>query len=191
MFFFLFFLFSSLLFSLSLLFSSLLFSSLLFSSLLFSSLLFSSLLFSSLLFSSLLFSSLLFSSLLFSFLLRKNWERKIRYKIFFLYHEQCWFLWFHCSLLTGCAFVTFSTRQSALNAIKALHHSTTMEVRLRSHIDMSLCNATMLFLHFGHFAEDTLLCSNWCLFVLFLFCFVLFFCLFICLFLFLFLFFCF
>ncbi|KAA0190325.1 hypothetical protein HAZT_HAZT011527, partial [Hyalella azteca] len=27
----------------------------------------------------------------------------------------------------GCAFVTFSTRSSAINAIKKLHHSTTME----------------------------------------------------------------
>ena len=27
----------------------------------------------------------------------------------------------------GCAFVTFSTRQCAINAIKAMHHSQTME----------------------------------------------------------------
>ncbi len=41
-----------------------------------------------------------------------------------------WFLYI-LSLFTGCAFVTFSTRQSALNAIKQLHHSTTMEVSSR------------------------------------------------------------
>ena len=29
--------------------------------------------------------------------------------------------------LSGCAFVTFSTRQCAINAIKAMHHSQTME----------------------------------------------------------------
>ena len=28
---------------------------------------------------------------------------------------------------TGCAFVTFSTRQTAITAIKAMHHSQTME----------------------------------------------------------------
>ena len=28
---------------------------------------------------------------------------------------------------SGCAFVTFSTRQCAINAIKAMHHSQTME----------------------------------------------------------------
>ena len=28
---------------------------------------------------------------------------------------------------TGCAFVTFSTRQCAINAIKTMHHSQTME----------------------------------------------------------------
>ena len=33
-----------------------------------------------------------------------------------------------CSiLLAGCAFVTFSTRQTAITAIKAMHHSQTME----------------------------------------------------------------
>jgi RNA recognition motif-containing protein len=31
-------------------------------------------------------------------------------------------------LFAGCAFVTFTTRQSAINAIKGMHHSTTMEV---------------------------------------------------------------
>ena len=29
--------------------------------------------------------------------------------------------------LSGCAFVTFSTRQCAINAIKTMHHSQTME----------------------------------------------------------------
>ena len=31
--------------------------------------------------------------------------------------------------LAGCAFVTFASRQCALNAIKNMHHSRTMEVR--------------------------------------------------------------
>lgn len=30
-------------------------------------------------------------------------------------------------VITGCAFVTFSTRQCAINAIKAMHHCQTME----------------------------------------------------------------
>lgn len=35
---------------------------------------------------------------------------------------------FDSFLCAGCAFVTFSTKQSAQNAIKAVHQSTTMEV---------------------------------------------------------------
>ena len=37
-------------------------------------------------------------------------------------HNKDFFLKF-----AGCAFVTFSTRQCAINAIKAMHHSQTME----------------------------------------------------------------
>ena len=32
-----------------------------------------------------------------------------------------------CVVWEGCAFVTFSTRQCAITAIKAMHHSQTME----------------------------------------------------------------
>lgn len=35
---------------------------------------------------------------------------------------------FHLNV-AGCAFVTYANRQSALNAIKNMHHSQTMEVR--------------------------------------------------------------
>jgi RNA recognition motif-containing protein len=31
----------------------------------------------------------------------------------------------------GCAFVTYLKRQSAINAIKSMHHSQTMEVKFR------------------------------------------------------------
>ena len=36
------------------------------------------------------------------------------------------------SLFSGCAFITFSSRQSAQNCIKNMHHSQTMEVSLRN-----------------------------------------------------------
>lgn len=36
------------------------------------------------------------------------------------------------SCLAGCAFVTFANRQCAMNAIKSMHHSQTMEVRTLS-----------------------------------------------------------
>jgi len=40
---------------------------------------------------------------------------------------NCIFFYF-----AGCAFVTYTSKQCAINAIKNMHHSQTMEVRLLS-----------------------------------------------------------
>ena len=34
----------------------------------------------------------------------------------------------------GCAFVTYANKQCALNAVKSMHHSQTMEVRILMHV---------------------------------------------------------
>lgn len=52
---------------------------------------------------------------------------------------------FDSFLCAGCAFVTFSTKQSAQNAIKAVHQSTTMEVS-ESKTKSKKLKTTVLFL---------------------------------------------
>lgn len=46
---------------------------------------------------------------------------------------QCFRVFLIC-VLTGCAFVTFTSKQCAINAIKAMHHSQTMEVSFAASI---------------------------------------------------------
>jgi len=49
-------------------------------------------------------------------------------KLLEVFHSLCklMIVWCHC--VTGCAFVTLSSRQCAQNAIRSLHHSRTLEV---------------------------------------------------------------
>lgn len=64
---------------------------------------------------------------------------------------------FDSFLCAGCAFVTFSTKQSAQNAIKAVHQSTTMEVSESKTNPKTKTKITVLFLKklysFSFFSE--------------------------------------
>lgn len=51
--------------------------------------------------------------------------------------EECTVLRDTAGQSKGCAFVTFASKQYAINAIKSLHHSQTMEVRIIYKINLA------------------------------------------------------